>query len=161
VPPLGLPEEQEHHLRERWIDWLKLEAAEALPPHGRKYEADWKKLRTQTARTLNITEDLPAWLAADTGQGLYALIAQFEGNLRLYPEPFRRAVSVQMDAMASEALRIPTPRRFQLFPMKIDLDQKQEVVASDLEITGVEARGSADDRWPVIRMGKQAAKGRL
>src|SRR5262249_10207172 len=146
VPFLGLPEEQEHHLRERLIDFLKLDAAEALPPHGRKYDSDWKKLRTQTARTLNISEDLPAWLPADTGQGLYALSAQFEGNMRLYPEPFRRAFSVRVDAMVSEALRIPTLRRFQLFPMKIDLDQKQEVVASDLEITGVEARGTADDR---------------
>ena len=162
IPFLGLPEEQEDFLRKRLVAWLRSDAAEALKPYGRQYQAEWKKLLTQSARSLNLpsAEELPGWLERDPEHTrLYELIAQLESNLRIAPEPMRRAAATHLSHFLTESLREPTLARFQVYPMKIDLDQKQTTVSSEMEIIGIEAR--QNDRFPKVLMGTAAQKGRL
>jgi hypothetical protein len=162
IPFLGLPEEQEWHLRKSLATWFSQEAQEALAPFGQRFEMEWKRWRAQLARALDAA-DLAPWLSTDQGPRLYQVLAELEAILRFSAEPFRRAVQVQVDRMVSAALGVPTLRRYQLFPLKIDLNRKQEVLASDIEILDVTVRkqGDEEDVWPAIRMGSEAAQGRL
>jgi molecular chaperone DnaK (HSP70) len=161
VPVQGLPEEQEAVLRQKMAAWLNASAAEALGG-GRKFDADWQRLRTTVARTNGLSgpEALPAGLTASRGNLLYEVLAQVELSLRTFPEPFRRAVSVALTRLYREALHVPPLRHFKLFPIKLDLDTNQESVGSDLEILKVEDNG-VDDRWVSIQMGKKAQRNRL
>ena len=161
IPLQGLPEEQEDDLRQKLAAWLGLAAAEALGG-GRKFEAEWQRLKTTVARTAGLggPEALPASLAANQANRLHEIIAQVELSLRTFPEPFRRAVNRSLTRTYKDALRVPPLRRFQLFPIKLDLDTHQPSVASELEILRVDDNGP-NDRWVHIQMGKKAQRNHM
>ena len=161
LPLQGLPEEQEEYLRQRLAAWLGKSAAEALGG-GRKFEAEWQRLKTTVARTAGLSgpEALPASLTSSQANRLHEVIAQTELALRTFPEPFRRAVNRGLTRCYKEALDVPPLRRFQLFPIKLDLDTNQETVASELEILRVEDNGP-DDHWVTIQVGKKAQRNHM
>lgn len=164
VPFEGLPEEQEAHLRGALLDWLRKDATEGLGKAGKPFEHEWSRWRGQTAQMLfgGSPDGLAEWLRGDTGPRLHELVAKLETNLRLLSNGFRRLAYGRLSGFYREALRVPSLRRFQLFPIKLDPDTRQETVASEIEITGVAVRPTnPDDRWPEIRMGRRAQQGRL
>lgn len=162
LPYTGLPEEQEESLVNSMREFLKDSALKVFgAAGGRKYETEWHRIKTQVAKMVGAgsAESLPEWLRSSEGARVYDLIAQLETILRSSSEGIRRVLMAKMNHFYQQALHVPTLRRFQLFPIRLDLDTRQETVSSEIEMLSVQRRG--DDRWPEIRMGRKAQKGRL
>lgn len=165
LPFEGLPGEQEDHLRESVLEWLKADAGTAFGKRGKALKGEWLTLKNQVAGLLfNGTADgLAAWMRGSPGR-LHQLLATLETSLRLRSAPLRRVAGARLARAYREALRVPSLRREQLFPMKIDTDTRRETVSSELEIVSLTVRNAGngeEDHWPQVKMGRTAQQGRL
>ena len=139
TPQEGLHPEQEEVLRRLLSGWLAEPASEALQADGH-FDEDWKRLREQLKPAGAAGRPVLDDIASGPAVHFYEAQARLELALRGMREEFRRAVSVRLHEFYHEALRTPTLRMKNIYPVQLtpgrdrtpDRDHKD--IPSDVEI---------------------------
>ncbi|MCS7270218.1 MAG: hypothetical protein NZ703_03965 [Gemmataceae bacterium] len=165
IPTQGFSQEQEEYLCDRLEEWFSQGVSEALGRASQELQPEWQRWQQLIVQRLGLhdTRQVCAWLRQPQDPpALHQLLYQMELSLPLQSERLRRAVTGALYKMYRAALRIPPLQRFNLFAMNINLDTREQLVPSDIEVCDVQvSANNPQDRWPVIRLGRQAHKNKL
>ena len=133
TPQEGLHPEQEEVLRGLLSGWLAEPASEAMHD-GRRFETDWKRLRDLLKPAGAVGRPAADDIASGPAVHFYEAQARLELALRGMREEFRRAVSVRLHEFYHEALRTPTLRMKNIYPVQLSPGRDQKDIPSDVEV---------------------------